>query len=477
MQSKLSFIPFFCEGFSTNPKVYKLIDDIYVKDKILFYETAKKNPWYTHPISKEGSLEQEEYFKKSLGLFSNLDKYGTDILEIIKRGWRYTYTYTQNHNSILLEDFLTSFSRKNKGLDNILEDEVNSNINMLIAIALNKIDKSSELYVDYVYSLVKRLDHYKNTNPNRISIDKATKDELKIIREIKCKISSKYGDLKKLANLEIEKTSLSDWSSAIDFLLDYENISLISISNDIKFSDKDIDEIIYIWTLCFKENLDITEIGKFILYMVSLKYFCKAYKKAKEYHFNNNKETMYIELEVLENELNSFKIKNKSLTDTNDDLQKKLTQIEKENLRLKSEIQKVTDNKNELIALRDFAFKQDQQLNDNSLDKNIDLTEINKVKGLILGGSNKWALKMKDLLYNYKFISIDALNFDKRLLDDVEIIFIYTDYLNHALYYKLMSFGKDKKIVYLKSNINQDIVLKQIYDELSLKDNKAVKKN
>lgn len=73
---------------------------------------------------------------------------------------------------------------------------------------------------------------------------------------------------------------------------------------------------------------------------------------------------------------------------------------------------------------------------------------------------------MKIRLPGYKFLGVEALNFDKRIVDNIKIVFIYTDYLNYALYHKLMSIAKDKKIVYLKLNVNQYIVLNQIYDAL-----------
>ncbi|WP_315069324.1 hypothetical protein [uncultured Clostridium sp.] len=463
---ELSIIPFICEGFSTNPKIYKLIDDLYKKNKLLFYQSAKNSPWYAHQMAMEGSLEQEEYFKKSLGIILNMEKYNDEIVGLIEKGWRYVYIYNQNHARIIFEEFFKSFIKKNNGLDNINDDELNSNLNMLIALAANKIDTSTTLYRDYTASLIHRMNHYNNDNPSKINLNKATKEDLKKIREIRTKLINEFGDLKNLSNMAIHKTSLKDYFTTIDFIYDYEKISLVSIANDIKFTDRDIDEILYLWILAFNDNMAIADIGKFVLDMVRIKYLCKAYKKAKEYHFENNKETMYLELELLQRNLNSQKEEKLILQNDKNELMEKISQLEKENSRLKDSLQKSNESQNELIALREFAFKQAQQVSDIFSNENVDLEKLNQINALILGGSDKWQHKMKELLPGFKFIGVDALNFDKRLLDDIEIIFIYTDYLNHALYYKLMSIAKDKKIVYLKSNINQDIVLNQISDSI-----------
>lgn len=466
MQNTLDIVPFLCESFSTNSKIYKLIDELYKKDKVLFYQTARESKWYSHPIATEGSLEQEEYFKKFLGIFINHEKYNDEIISIIKKGWNYAYTYILNHETINLEDFLISYTKKMHGVENILQDDVNANVNILISIAANKINTSSKLYIEYFQILLERLNNYEISNPARISLSKATKEELKKINEIRNKIINTYGNMKNIDNLRLEETNLKNYSTASNFIFDYEDLSLVSIVNDIRFTDKDINEIIYTWVYMFDDNNDITEIGKFIYDKVRIKYFCKAYKAAKEYHFKNNQESMYLELQLYEDKLKKINIENTLLAEKCDSLELKIQQLEKENARLNDELNKNAENKNELIALRDFMFKQDHKLSEDLLYEEVDINRINQIKGLILGGSDKIQQKLKEKLSNFKFISVEALNFDKRLLNDVDIIFIYTSYLNHGIYYKLMSLKKEQKIVYLSPSINLNLILNQIYENI-----------
>ena len=81
-----------------------------------------------------------------------------------------------------------------------------------------------------------------------------------------------------------------------------------------------------------------------------------------------------------------------------------------------------------------------------------------------MGGHSQWQNKMKEYLPNCRFISPDMLNFDINILSNVDIVFIYTNYLNHGMYYKVIDIIREReiKLEYLKSNINMEIVLNQI---------------
>jgi len=467
----IDIIPFLCEGFSTNNKVYKLIDELYKKDKTLFYEAARKSIWYSHPIALEGSLEQEEYFKKSLGILLNREEYNAEIISIIIKGWKYVYTYAENHKVITLEDFCFSYIKKNKGLDNVKDDELNSHTNMLIAICSENIDTSTELYQNHIQSLMIRLDHYNKNCHHRINLDKASKDELKNIQILKNKLLFEYGDLKNLFSVKIQKSNLADYIVSIDFLFDFERFSLNSIVNDIKFTDKDLDEILYICNLRFDDNIDIKEKAKFIIDMIRIRYLCKAYKRAKEYHFKNNKETMFIEIESIERELRDAKKEKLLIQDTKEILQKQLNDKDKEINRLREELQKANENKKELINLREFLFNLDNDEENTNFDTYINYDNLKNIRGIVIGGHNRWQVKMKEYLPNCKFILPEMLNtLDTNIFNKTDIVFIYANRLNHALYYKIIDEIRIKNInlIYLKPHKNIDIVLKQVLKTVQL---------
>ncbi|MFU2225703.1 hypothetical protein ACM2QL_11945, partial [Enterococcus faecium] len=74
------------------------------------------------------------------------------------------------------------------------------------------------------------------------------------------------------------------------------------------------------------------------------------------------------------------------------------------------------------------------------------------------------------LLPNIKMFDVSENN-GKILknLNTCDAIFLYTDYLNHGLYYRVMSEISNKdKIFYLDNHVNMNLTIKRIYDLLSL---------
>lgn len=89
---EFNILPFLCEALSINKKIYKSIDKLYNKHRIEFYKVAKENEFYNHPIAKQGSVIQDEYFRKSLGIGICANEYKDEFMDILKKGWSYEYT-------------------------------------------------------------------------------------------------------------------------------------------------------------------------------------------------------------------------------------------------------------------------------------------------------------------------------------------------------------------------------------------------
>lgn len=473
---EVNLLPFVCEAFSVNTKIYSLIDKLYKKDTIKFYNAAKQSEWYIHPIAMEGSLEQEEYFKKMLGILLNAEGYEDEIDNILKKGWHYAYNYIKNNDVIVIEKFLSALIKKYNGFENITDDEMNSNILAIIFLSDEKIDKGSKAFIDYMESLEFRLKHYNSDCMERVNFNNISQDDLKRVRSLKSQLVLSYGNFK-IMNGRINSEELKKYTSMVDCLFDYEDISLISICDYIKFTDRDIEEILYLWVM---GNYDITkpleDAAKFLITMIRLKNFSKAYMAAKKYHFDHNQENIYIELDMVEQEnrklqtsLSIEKRKVDELTEKIDALKKeknkalleRISELEKENKNLKAQLQEQSENKIELNSLREFIFDLDNNIDDNIVLQDKDYEDLKSIKALIIGGTSKWQQRMKNLLPNFNFIAPDALNFDLSVLDNVDYIFIYINYLSHAMYYKVMSSVKSQKIFYIQST-NEELVLSQI---------------
>lgn len=465
----INLLPFICESFSTNSKIYRDIDNVYQKNKIEFYNLAKKNKFYSHHIAKEGSLLQEEYFKKALGIFIQLQldgSYEEEVFNIIKKGWPYAFNYVKNHNTIILEDFMISFMKKHKGLDNITDDYINSNVIMLLLLSQyfeSNIEETG-LLQKHIQMLLYRMEHYKGEG--RVNYNKISKDNLKLIREIILKL--KNIGISKYISMSIKDKNLDRYLNTLELVFDFENISLVSIVDEIKLTDKELEEIVFLYLL-YRNNvkhideINIEEVAKYVIDMLHIRYFAKAYKEVKKHYFKNNKETMFVELESVESELRKVKKEKILLQDEKEKLLSKLNNKDREIARLKAKLAESESSKKELIKLREFMFSLDKQ-EEYKEDTNLDISKLKNIKGVIIGGHQNWQNKLKEYLPSFKFISPEMLNFDTSILNNADIVFFYTNYLNHGIYYKVINEirNKDIKLEYLKSNVNGNIVLQQI---------------
>ena len=472
---EVSILPFLAETFSTNKKVYKNIDKIYNTNKIYFIQIAKKDIYYNHPIAQEGNIEQEYYFKKSLGIL-NVAKQDKNIAEqvinICKKGWKYVYTYIQQHNNIKPSIFLDRYIKKNKGLDNITDDELNSNIVILLFLAqqLEKsVDESDELYQEAIKGYILRIQNYEKEN--RISINYLSKEKLKELRRLELKIknedkiqiypSSYRFSPNQYNGLQINVDTMSQkdkYFNAFDYIFDLENISLISIVGKNYLKSKDIQELIFCYTQFFRkdtkekiynESIDYNELLKYIYPAIQIRYLCREYKKAKKYFFQNFDEQLYEEISKTENEK----------------LKLELEKLKCKNKRLTQKLDKSCHNRNELIALREFVFNLD--IETPIVEKSINYNDLNEYKGVVIGGHNSWQNKMKEVLTKWKFISVETINFDENILKNNDYIFINIGYMSHAMYYKVISILDkiDKKIFFI-NNQNIDLCLNEIWNKI-----------
>jgi len=472
-QIEIDLFPFVVECLCQNKKIYKDIDRFYHKRKYEFYTVAKNHYLYNHQIATEKSFLQEKYFRKALGILSFTTSY-KDIIEwlekVIQKGWPKAYSYISCHKKISIDEFLDSLIKSPSKLKNLTDTEINSNIIMLLFLSMN--------------------------NGIEIIEDKNLKILLKVLNERKKLYSfrlgrKEYADEKnnienKIKNIKnrIEFKSFNDMSfrlsaraESIGFIFDMEEFSFIDVIDDIKLKEKDFEEILTAYLLRYNYNMENPEknnvrfIKDYVCDAIYIKYLVKAYKKAKKIYFENDEETAFIEMGLMQQKLRKeeemlnkkdeiLKLKEKELSGAN----KYIEKIEKENLELKKELETKDKNEQELNALREFIFNLDKQeeFQDNNI---IDLDKLKKEKAVLIGGHEKWQSKMKEFLPNFIFISPDSLNYDTKVLDDINIIFICIKPLSHAMYYKTINAikHKDKKIVYINQQ-NENIVLKTIYN-------------
>lgn len=464
---ELNLIPFLAEALSYNKNIYKDIDALYVTNKFIFYENAVKSEFYNCNIANERSLIEDEYFKKSVGLLEtcikNNDEYlNNDICRLFEKGFKTTFNYFKNKTKA---DFNEYGEFLKNSFDSMSDDEINANICSAIFFStfMDEVDN-----IDGVLELLLlRLQHYNGNN--RFSYKNATKE-----------IKSEVRKLKSLLDENIAKYVFStdpDYESAYSFLYDSENISQISLFQELKFNENDMNEILMSYW-CGKKQYGLRmRLNDYVIPAIHIKCMLKAYKKVKEMYFANNKETMYLELKIKENKIKDIQLLldktkektkqliNKNKTDSKE-LIKENDSLKKEVQKLQQELQKREDNTKEVIALRDFIFSMSYSENHSFIDDvECNIESIKNKNVTIIGGHPKLQQKLKELFPDWKYISIDINILDEAIIYNSDFVIFNINYLSHKLYYKIINIitNTEIKIGYIE-NRNIDIICKEIHN-------------
>lgn len=460
LENKLIPLPFLCEAFSVNKNIYNGIDVIYNKNKFKYYESAKNNEFYNHPIASIGSLKQEEYFKKALGILLNQENIKKELSDLLYIGWHYTITYVKNHNKIDSTHYMIRLLKKN----NLTNDELNSNMIIFLYAAENEkkeIESNKELQ-DFISALFIRLKFYKDTQA-RISLNAATERHRLQIRKLKTELYEKHGQFNNLWDMFKKDETLKDYIDCISLNYDFECLSLISISNEIEIDEKTIDEILLAYVDIYGTT-NSSDAIKYLIAMIQIRILTKAYINIKKYHFENSSDTMLFKINELESKLNLEADNIKILENKIKNLENEKLKLERENKRISEDLNEAYYNKAELLSLRTYMFSQDNKITE--LENIYDFNPLKNIKALMIGGTTTTYENIKANFNKLIYIGPNNLNFDKNLIHDIDVILIFVNCLSHALYYKIMNNNINKKIIYV-NNQNKDIILKEIVQNLN----------
>ncbi len=132
-----------------------------------------------------------------------------------------------------------------------------------------------------------------------------------------------------------------------------------------------------------------------------------------------------------------------------------------------SVIRKNKGEREELISLRNFVYNLEQgEIECDNITVDLMREKIADKKIAIVGGHISWKNKLEQLFPAWKVIHPDAYKkVDGRMLDDMEMVFFFTDYLNHISYGKFIAAVRERHIPfsYLHGR-NIELVIKQVYE-------------
>ncbi|WP_031552632.1 hypothetical protein [Oribacterium sp. FC2011] len=165
------------------------------------------------------------------------------------------------------------------------------------------------------------------------------------------------------------------------------------------------------------------------------------------------------------------------------ELRKKLNEKEQENRYLREQyrnakrsseeteglVKKYEAERDELIALREYAYNSEHKDDEIAEDKLPDMEKaIADKKIVIIGGHVNWQNKLKKLFPEWLFVATDAYKtVNSGMLEDKDKVYFYTDYISHISYKKFIAIVREKNIPFgYIGSINIGSVVAQIYGEM-----------
>lgn len=495
MTYEVNILPFVLEALTQKQSMRQDVDKLYQVNKYQYFKIAKESEYYNHPILLEGNIYRQEYGRKILGILlcSEHDEIlSQKIMSLIKKHYRTIYKYAYKNKTISMETLINDvFKKHNKSLDAWSDDEINSIFTILIFLSTQfnkKIEPKTERYIFDI--LLKRVEYYNKNSQINIKYSYTNNDLMTKTQSLKNRIYTNITEIKNYIDMVgVTEENISKWINGIAYIFDYESLSAPSLFDNIEFKEQNIEEILSAYYIQHK-NQNIENASKFLVSGIYIKYLLKTYKELKNYYFANNKETMFVELEGLQNQNNLLKQQvvemenaiqrqSKQINDLKlqikNEYQKaevkfinEIKELVKQNTELEQRIDELEQQETELIALREMMFALEQK-NDITLQKT-NIKDIDHSNILIVGGHPNWQKQLKEQLPNIRIVDTDALNFNPDLLSNIEIIIFNTAYMNHAMYYKMIAYIRKHGIhVGYITNQNMELSLSQIkqwYDKI-----------
>lgn len=464
-----------------NNQMIRDVNNLYNLDSLKYYNAAKNSTCINHVIMKQGALEQEIHARKVLGmlLVSEIDaNLRNNIIKLLRKYYPAVYNSVKKHDK---REIAKKYSQMDK-TSRIIFSRLYGAIYFYLGMY-----RSAEL-VDqgFLISIIEDLKHFEFSSFITRNIDEELKTYKDKIQEIKTLLHKEYGKIYSYKDLQDSNNKdVENFRDILKNLFFANKLDPNYIFYNYNFVN--IDEIILSYIKKSNNKLDSKAILQTLINGIFTKSLIDQYKKARVLYFENNKDTLLFKINSLEEKLHD-------VTEENTELKAKLNSLEQEKIlfdkSLNNQINKISKNqkselnitqnkikaleiqlseerkyRSELNALREYIFQVQNEYIPKVSNKTLEYYITNK-KILIIGGSKKWRRKFRE-----KYPQIRTLNgfnesFEMDILNNTDVIFFYTGFMNHATYNRAMSFVRTNQIQFSyigKTNMN--LVEKEIIEE------------
>lgn len=469
-------------ALAINTEMLKDINKLYALDKLKYYNTAKNSTCINHVIMKQGTLEQEIYARKVLGilLIAEIDaNLRNNVIKLLRKHYPIVYNSVKKRDK---RDLAKKYSQMDK-ITRIIFSRLYGAIYFYLGMY-----RSPEL-VDqgFFISIIEDLKDFEFGSFITTNVDEELKVHKDKIQEIKTLIKKEYGKIYSYKDLLD-----NDFKDVEEFRDIFKNLFFTNKldANYIFYNSNflNIDEIILSYIKKSNNKLDSKIILQTLINGIFMKSLINEYKKVRSLYFENNQETLLFKISFLEEEFSSVVNENKEVKSKFNSLQQEKilfdeslnNQINKLNKNHKSEINDMQNrikeleiqlleektHRTELNTLREYIFEVKSEYIPNVSDKTLEYYIADK-KVLIIGGSKKWRRKFREKYPEIRTLNGFNENFEINILNNADYIFFYTGFMNHATYNRAMNFIRINQIQFSYiGKTNMDLVEEEIIEEL-----------
>lgn len=464
-----------------NNEMIKDINKLYALDKLKYYDAAKNSSCIDHVIMKQGTLEQEIYARKVLGilLISEIDaNLRNSVIKLLKKYYPIVYNSVKKHDK---KDLAKKYSQMDK-INKIIFSRLYGAIYFYLGMY-----RSPEL-VDqgFFISIIEDLKDFEFDSTITTNVDEELKIYKNKIQEIKTLVKKEYGKIYSYKDLlDNNRKDVEEFRDIFKNLFFTNKLDVNYVFYNSNFLN--IDEIILSYIRKSNNKLDSKIILQTLINGIFMKSLINEYKKTRSLYFENNQETLLFKISSLEEKLNNVVDENKEIgSKLNSFQQEKIlfdeslnNQINKLNKNHKSEINNMQNrikeleiqlleektHKAELNALREYIFEVKNEYIPKISDKTLEYY-IAYQKVLIIGGSKNWRRKFREKYPEIRTLNGFNENFEINILNNADFIFFYTGFMNHATYNRAMNFIRINQIQFSYiGKTNMDLVEEEIIEE------------
>ncbi|HFD2037267.1 hypothetical protein ACSW9V_15015 (plasmid) [Clostridium perfringens] len=512
---KIEFEPYLAYGIATNPNACTDLDDLIKKFNIDYTNITKNSKYLIEKLYICSRFEVKYYFIKALALIIMAKRepiIKQDFERLLRKNWRSEYLYVTGTKNINLIDYLNSIAAKGDFTHNAFNSLIKMYI--LLYFTIRYTENYSIEEIKFLSMILESTDdnvvYKKNVNEIFNKDRKNAKTMLKLLEDltgvyfnstdlgIACpaylpdikgnnvinNILSFGIDLEGQHNtkpfpkkIEYGLTKVKQLNILITSILAKSNIDLKTLNISLKKEEQlDIMLMLYRYLKMNGIKLDkfhyLDEMDQAHVYLDLLNVnlilnvvmlLSKLHKEEENFFKTNFIDNLGDKFEQLKQDNNNLHNKILRLEYEKEKLLDELESFKNENKRLSQELDKHTEDSKELLALRSYLFNSTSNIqNENYSDEDFSdiIYDLKTVKVTIVGGTNTWINRMKNLLPEWNYISIDQVNFDTILLD-TDWVVINSVQNMHKLYYKAKE--NTNANLAIISKVNVELACKEIH--------------